>query len=678
MSYFNTWTPEYSYSSSLIACDNRYIWATNYSNNFVIRIDPQQNTTQIYSNSPGITDHFVTPYGIYSDNNYVWVTNFTVNSISRININTGDISVYGTDLSLNIPLGVYSNNTFVWVCNWGNGGGTTVTKLDMNGNLISTITVGSGPYALCGYNNHIYVTNSASSSISKINIETDVCEPIIINIANPTGITCDNVYLWISTYTSSKVLKINVQDTTIQESIDTSGTVWYISYFNNTIYTTNTTLNSITVINSTDQNPIPIQVPCYYTNYELTSPLGITISYNYFWVTTNQGINQYLLSTNYNVDGIDLVYKFLPYKPSTNLPIAVSTNYNFKTNITSSEFQDLNTLFAPYINGSQTLTNYFTGSLDLSQIFQPISNGPIVTLISSSYPINTIYDNGKYYGYIFVCPNANSTIIFNVTRNVVINYILCGGGAGGGAGSTYDGDNNGGGGGGGAGAYGYGSFNAITDNYTLVVGGTASGGIFGGGKTSANGNDGNDTSITQNSTSQYVKFHGGYKTGVSGANLSTFTNNGAPEASPNTESYDYTIYAAGGEYETNLPLVSNIYYLGSWGGSGCTNKGYTRQPSSSGYPNSDNPVAGPFQYNFYFGGGGGGAYANNDNNAGGLPGGGNGGNYSAGYNATNGLINNYYYAGGGGGGAAWGQYSGAGGVGASGLALIWWNFYGDE
>ena len=160
-------------------------------------------------------------------------------------------------------------------------------------------------------------------------------------------------------------------------------------------------------------------------------------------------------TTNYRVGGVDLSTIFQP--------LSQGSAIGYDTNYTVSGYGDLRNIFAAYTGAPGTqapVTGYsVTGHGDLNTIF---AKTPLysITNQSADLKITTIKNNG-YTGLIFETnqqPNTSAgvdtcTIVFNASKH--ISCLIVGGGGGGSAGNYIgiysDDSTSGGGGGGGAG-----------------------------------------------------------------------------------------------------------------------------------------------------------------------------------------------------------------------------------
>jgi len=118
---------------------------------------------------------------------------------------------------------------------------------------------------------------------------------------------------------------------------------------------------------------------------------------------------------------------------------------------------DLINIFAPYTSGTKAIvTGYKVKGVDLNEIFAPISSSPF-SITCDNYSIQYLSDS------ILIYFNTTGSIVFNTSIQSV-NYIAVG------AGGIGASDSGGGGGGGGGGEYLTGSFTSNAgDKYTITV-----------------------------------------------------------------------------------------------------------------------------------------------------------------------------------------------------------------
>lgn len=102
-------------------------------------------------------------YGIAFDGARIWTTNIAGNSVSIIT--PGSPFTVTNVPGFSFPTGVLYDGTNIWVTNGGNG---TLVKLDANGGILQTITVGSAPSHLIYDGTNIWVPNSGSNSVTVV------------------------------------------------------------------------------------------------------------------------------------------------------------------------------------------------------------------------------------------------------------------------------------------------------------------------------------------------------------------------------------------------------------------------------------------------------------------------------------------------------------------------------
>lgn len=204
-------------------------------------------------------------------------------------------------------------------------------------------------------------------------------------------------------------------------------------------------------------------------------------------------------TTNYTVGGVDLSNIFQP--------LSQGSAIGYNTNYTVSGYGDLRNIFAAYtgVLGTQApLTGYsVTGHGDLNTIF---AKTPLysITNQSTNLKITTMQHNG-YTGIIFETnklPNTSAevdtcTIVFNASKRV--SCLIVGGGGGGAAGNyigPYSTDHTCGGGGGGGAGFINDAFNVPTNTPLSIQ--VASAGL---GRQATNPGQGNSTGADGGSSS---------------------------------------------------------------------------------------------------------------------------------------------------------------------------------
>jgi hypothetical protein len=363
-------------------------------------------------------------------------------------------------------------------------------------------------------------------------------------------------------------------------------------------------------------------------------------------------------TTNYRVGGVDLSAIFQP--------LSQGSAIGYDTNYTVSGYGDLRNIFAAYTGavGTQApVTGYsVTGHGDLNNIFAKM---PLYSITGSlTYDV---YAYGGYTGIVFTGGTGTITYFTNISTTV----IAVGGGGGGGTQGSFIAGPAGGGGG-----------TMIIPNfginvntaYNISVGSGGQPGIM----TSSlqSGSNGGDSSFQDPTYGPLLNLHigggggGGLfvgSDGYSGAGGSTNTMAGGGGGGGGGEGYGVPAGAGGNSataYQGNSGSMTN-------GGTSFNNA------ASSGYPIYLPFISGnPQVYPGNGGGSGTGLYSSppfNGGQAGSTIGGLNAGSLDQnGESGVSSISTGVFGAGGGGGGVSGGLLAGNGGSGGSGVVIIYW------
>jgi hypothetical protein len=352
-------------------------------------------------------------------------------------------------------------------------------------------------------------------------------------------------------------------------------------------------------------------------------------------------------TTNYTVGGVDLSNIFQP--------LSQGSAIGYNTNYTVSGYGDLRNIFAAYtgVPGTQApLTGYsVTGHGDLNTIF---AKTPLYIITGSlTY---TVYTYGGYTGIVFTSGSGNITFLTDIATTLIAV-----GGGGGGNTETLDffGAHAGTGGGGGGTAYIPNSHLISSVSYNISVGS--------GGQPGSNG--GNSSFDT----------HTGGGGGGGGViiGLTHYSGNGG---TTNTGTTNANTGGGGGGGSIGYNVDAGV-----GGNNGATFQGNTGSASNGGTSfNNGDPIYLPFingSARLYPGNAGGcgwssAEYPFNGGQAGSTIGGLRGGSLSAnGESGVSSISTGVFGAGGGGGGAGAGGVAGPfgiGGTGGSGVVIIYW------
>ena len=231
--------------------------------------------------------------GIEFYNGYFYVTNFTNNTIVKINANNASDFQnpwFSASLVLNAPRGIVYYGGYFYVAS---SVGSTITQINANNPAIYTAswanntTQGlSAPIGITVYNNYLYVCNNSGNTISKINPYNNNQYSTFATLtvgSNPRQILYYNGYFYVTCAT--QIIRIDTAGT-ITYSWATTGVdsnVDGIIVYGNSLYISNTVLNTINVINTT--NPSTQYIISWATSTNgLSSPRQMYLYGGYLYV----------------------------------------------------------------------------------------------------------------------------------------------------------------------------------------------------------------------------------------------------------------------------------------------------------------------------------------------------------------------------------------------------------
>jgi YVTN family beta-propeller protein len=80
-------------------------------------------------------------------------------------------------------------------------------RWDQDPSKPATVTVGSGPFGVAFDGTYIWVANTSSNSVSKIDPSTNTVTATVTGLSNPLGVAFDGTNIWVANYGSGTVSK---------------------------------------------------------------------------------------------------------------------------------------------------------------------------------------------------------------------------------------------------------------------------------------------------------------------------------------------------------------------------------------------------------------------------------------------------------------------------------------
>jgi hypothetical protein len=129
------------------------------------RIDPNQPPGPVTTLAANLgTD----PTGVTTDGFYIWTANFSSpGSVSKVHPGTGDVQTFSA--GFNQPKGILYDGSNIWVAD---NGANQLKKLNSDGTVAQSITVGNRPLFPIFDGTNIWVPNYADSSVTIVRAST--------------------------------------------------------------------------------------------------------------------------------------------------------------------------------------------------------------------------------------------------------------------------------------------------------------------------------------------------------------------------------------------------------------------------------------------------------------------------------------------------------------------------
>ena len=197
----------------------------------------------------------------------------------------------------NSPRGVAFDGTHIWVAN---SGSNNVSKIDIITNEIETVSLfkGSAPRGVAFDGTYIWVVNYGSNNVSKIDIITnrDMIKPVSVG-RNPVGVAFDGTHIWVANSGSNNVSKIDIITNEI-ETVSVGSNPRGVAFDGTHIWVANHGSNNVSKIDIITNEIETVSVESH--------PVDVAFDGTYIWVA-NSGSN--------NVSKIDTITNRNMIKP---------------------------------------------------------------------------------------------------------------------------------------------------------------------------------------------------------------------------------------------------------------------------------------------------------------------------------------------------------------------------
>lgn len=159
------------------------------------------------------------PQGMAYDGTYLWISDYDNNRVRKIDINinnnAGQMTSSGDVTStISNPYGILYLSGFLYVTN---SSTATVSRIDVSNNTVSgTASVGTGPMGIIyDENNFIWVSNQGTNTVSYIDVTNFTASGTVTVGTNPAGMAYHSGYIYVCNYNSNTLSKIDVNAKTV-------------------------------------------------------------------------------------------------------------------------------------------------------------------------------------------------------------------------------------------------------------------------------------------------------------------------------------------------------------------------------------------------------------------------------------------------------------------------------
>ena len=216
--------------------DGNYVWVANYNSGDISKIDAESDAVV------ATIGDFGEPLGLVFDGSFIWVADMYSAYLSKIDIANNNVSeevvymgcppdnLHNIELAFDgvclwalvssdyyvgrcnkidpmrnaivggyivgmFPTGIAFDGTYIWIANSRTG---TLSKINDSSGVTETITVGPIPHSIVFDGSHIWVSSSDFNSVSKIDVTTG---SVVRNVGvgyEPKGMAFDGTHLWVA------------------------------------------------------------------------------------------------------------------------------------------------------------------------------------------------------------------------------------------------------------------------------------------------------------------------------------------------------------------------------------------------------------------------------------------------------------------------------------------------
>jgi len=177
----------------------------------------------------------------------------------------------------------------------------------------ATVNVGDVPMEITFDGSHVWVANSGSNTISKIDIMTN-SEVVTVHVNNdPRGIAFDGLHIWVANSGSNEVSKINITTNTVVATVPVNVDPRGIAFDGSHIWVANRGSNTVSkidvmtndVVATVSLGPFP-SIPPDPPGLVTAEPAGVAFDGSHIWVTNSNAdtVSKIDIITNTEVDTV--------------------------------------------------------------------------------------------------------------------------------------------------------------------------------------------------------------------------------------------------------------------------------------------------------------------------------------------------------------------------------------
>jgi YVTN family beta-propeller protein len=254
-------------SPSVLAAGDGAVWAANYNQGTVSRIDVATRAT-VQTIEAGTT-----PAGLAVGAGSVWVTNNYGGTVSRIDPAVN--RVVQTIPVGNAPTGVAVGYGSVWVANSSDG---TLTQIDaVSGTVKGTVALGAGATDVAAGAGAVWVSDEAGDRVFRVDAQTDQVSDVINVGTGPTAIAVGLGSVWVTNSLDGTASRINPATDAVEATVKVGNGAGAIAIGGGSVWVSNQYAGTVARIE-------PVRDGVARTVRVGNRPQGLTVAGGLVWV----------------------------------------------------------------------------------------------------------------------------------------------------------------------------------------------------------------------------------------------------------------------------------------------------------------------------------------------------------------------------------------------------------